>query len=97
LCPSAPIARPSIALPVLCVVLQPQLGVFGSWKTNPLCVGVSAKSMVTPSSKSRLSAGRKKVTPSFSTTASPARGPAATSNSAASPEQPPAVTASRSP
>ena len=55
-------------------------------------VAVSAKSMVTPSSSSRLSAGRKNRMPSRSTTASP--GPRRGFDlelCAASPEQPPAA------
>ena len=39
-------------------VEQPQAAAFGSTKVRPDCVGVSAKSTVTPSSSRRLSAGR---------------------------------------
>ena len=48
-----------------------QDGVFGLTKVRPLLIGVSEKSMVTPSSSKRLSAGRNSFMPLASTTLSP--------------------------
>ena len=58
---------------------------------------LSPKSIVTPSSNNRLSAGRKTLRPLQSRLASPGSGVGSTVNSDASPEQPPAVTLSRNP
>src|ERR1039458_6367634 len=73
--------------------LLPQLWAtaFGLWNTKPDCVGVSAKSIVTPASSSRLSAGRNILTPRCSYTASPGCGADSMLNSPASPEHPKAA------
>ncbi len=60
---------------------QPQAPALGLKKVRPLAVGVSEKSMVTPSSISRDSAGRKSLRSPTASTSSPARGAPSTVNS----------------
>src|ERR1019366_3467368 len=68
------------------LLLQAQAAAFGPIKAKPVFAGVSTKSIVMPSSRRRLSAGRKSLTPSCVKTASLERGSASTLNSAARPE-----------
>src|ERR1035438_4679527 len=83
--------------PALALVPQRSAAAFGSRNTRPVCVAVSAKSIVTPASSRRLSSGTKNFMPRCSTTVSPGRGADSTLNSLARPEHPPGVTTRRKP